>query len=219
MRQRRRSPSTPWLKSIVAMSMLLIIVWMAGLILFASRVPDHVADENLKTDAIVVLTGGSGRLREGLDLLMANRARQMFVSGVYRGVDVKQLLALLQQNPDEIEQRISIGNAVDTIENAIETRAWMQTNNYTSMRLVTAAYHMPRSLLEFQNAMPEVTILSHPVFPDHVKQEKWWMFPGTLALMTTEYNKFLVVWLRHRVKLLDLTGAPLAPKTNAEPTQ
>ena len=70
-------------------------------------------------DAIVVLTGGSGRLRSGLDLLLADRARRLFISGVYRGVDVTQLLALLKQQPDQVENRISIGNAVDTIENAL----------------------------------------------------------------------------------------------------
>ena len=208
MRQRRHAQTSPWLKSILGLSLVVIVVWAAGMVVFAARVPDQVADEKLKTDAIVVLTGGSGRLREGLNLLMANRARQMFVSGVYRGVDVKQLLALLQQRPDDVEGRISIGNAVDTIENALETRTWMSANGYTSMRLVTAAYHMPRSLLEFQNAMPDVKIVPHPVFPEHVKQEKWWMFPGTFTLMATEYNKFLVVWVRHRVKLLDLAGAP-----------
>ena len=84
----------------------------------------------------------------------------------------------------------------------------MQGQGYSSLRLVTAAYHMPRSLLEFSSAMPGMRIEPHPVFPEHVKQEYWWAWPGTMALMVSEYNKYLVASLRHRVKLLDLGGSP-----------
>jgi len=79
---------------------------------------------------------------------------------------------------------------------------------YTSLRLVTAAYHMPRSLLEFQDAMPDIEIEPYPVFPVHVKQDKWWAWPGTMALTVTEYNKYIVASLRHHVKVLDLGGSP-----------
>lgn len=208
MRRRSRGRRSPWFRTIVFFSLLVLGAWTAGLIAFAAGIPTRGSASADRTDAIVVLTGGSGRLRAGLDLLLAGRAERMFISGVYRGVDVSQLLALLKQRPDEVENRISIGNAVDTIENALETRHWMQGQGFTSLRLVTAAYHMPRSLLEFSNAMPGMRIEPHPVFPEHVKQEYWWAWPGTMALMISEYNKYLVASLRHRVKLLDLGGSP-----------
>jgi len=75
------------------------------------------------------------------------------------------------------------------------------------MRLVTAAYHMPRSLLEMHDIMPEVKIVPHPVFPDHVKQDEWWAWPGTAALTASEYNKFLIAWLRLRIKDFDPDAA------------
>jgi len=208
MRQRGHARRSPWLKTIVSISLIFLIAWGAGLFTFAAKIPDQVRAEDKQTDAIVVLTGGSGRLRAGLDLLLAERADHLFISGVYGGVDVRQLLAILKQRPDEIENRVSIGNAVDTIENALETKNWMRMQGYTSLRLVTAAYHMPRSLLEFQDAMPDIDIEPHPVFPEHVKQDKWWAWPGTMALIVTEYNKYLVASLRHRVKVLDLAGSP-----------
>ena len=215
MRQRTRGRRSPWFRTIMFFSLLIIGGWAAGLIGFAAMVPSRGAASTEKTDAIVVLTGGSGRLRAGLDLLLAGQAEQMFISGVYRGVDVTQLLAILKQRPDEVENRISIGNAVDTIENALETRLWMQGQGFTSLRLVTAAYHMPRSLLEFTSAMPNVRIEPHPVFPEHVKQEYWWAWPGTMALMISEYNKYAVAWLRHRVKVLDLGGSPAGKQADA----
>ena len=74
----------------------------------------------------------------------------------------------------------------------------MRQKAIKSLRLVTAAYHMPRSRLEFANVMPGVEIVPHPVFPEHVKQNEWWAWPGTAALMASEYNKYLMGWVRLR---------------------
>ena len=65
-----------------------------------------------------------------------------------------------------------------------------------SLRLVTAAYHMPRSLLEFRHAMPEIEIVPHPVFPENFKQRDWWRWPGSASLIVREYSKYLVARLR-----------------------
>ena len=175
-------------------------LWGIGLVRFVGDIPDQVEDTTTKTDAIVVLTGGSGRVNEGLALLDKDLAAKLFVSGVYRGVDVRKLLQLARRNPSDLEARIGIGNAVDTIENASETAAWSLRHRISSMRLVTAAYHMPRSMLEFHHAIPGIRIVSHPVFPDHVKQDEWWVWPGTTTLFISEYNKFLMAWVRLRSK-------------------
>jgi hypothetical protein len=50
--------------------------------------------------------------------------------------------------------------------------------------------------------MPEVTVIPHPVFPDHVKQGDWWRWPGTAALIITEYNKYLLACLNHGARRL-----------------
>lgn len=196
MRQRSRGSASGWFKAGLLGLFFVIVIWVAGLFAFASNIPTDVAEPNIKTDAIIVLTGGSGRLRTGLDLLKTNHAEQLFVSGVYRGVDVDQLLKVQKQRPEDVENRISLGDAINTRENARETAEWIRVNNLTSLRLVTAAYHMPRSLLEFEDVLADVKIAPHPVFPDHVKQSEWWAFPGTFALTVTEYNKFLLAWTR-----------------------
>ena len=61
---------------------------------------------------------------------------------------------------------------------------------------------MPRSLLEFRVAMPEVDIVPHPVFPDHVKLDAWWRWPGTAVLIAGEYNKFLVAFAAYALRWL-----------------
>ncbi len=197
-----------------------VVAWTLGLFWFAGSLPGRVADEErcgavslsdgipdgavkvtppdeCRTDAIVVLTGGSGRLGAGLALLDADRAEKLFVSGVYRGVDVRRLLALFQRSPDGLETRLGIGNATDTIGNAAETAKWIAGQGFSSLRLVTAAYHMPRALLEFRREMPDVKLVPHPVFSKHVKQDRWWAWPGTTNLIVGEYDKYLLARLRH----------------------
>jgi uncharacterized SAM-binding protein YcdF (DUF218 family) len=174
-------------------------LWAAGFVWFATSLPEAVGDPARKTDAIVVLTGGSGRVGQGLRLLADRRAERLFVSGVYRGVEVEDLLKAQDGAAPDPEARccVTLGyEALSTRGNAAETARWIEGKDIASLRLVTAAYHMPRSLLEFRRAMPGIDLVPHPVFPEHVKQHAWWRWPGSAALLVQEYNKYLVTLLR-----------------------
>ena len=174
-----------------------LIAWGIGFTWFAGLAAAPLDDVDTPTDAIVVLTGGSMRLTTGLSLLAADRAEKLFVSGVYHGVDVQELLSVSRQAPTAVECCIVLGYAAgDTRGNAAETAAWLRQESYRSFRLVTANYHMPRSLLEFRRALPDATIVPHPVAPSNVHVEEWWRWPGTTTLLITEYNKYLVAVLR-----------------------
>ena len=186
-----------------------VSLWAAGLWWFAESIPTDVADRATRTDAIVVLTGGSGRLDAALALLQEDRATKLFVSGVYQGVDVRRLLEAAHRNPRDLGLRISVGNAANTEENAVETAEWIAREGIKSIRLVTAAYHMPRSLVEFRRAMPGVLVIPHPVFSDHVKQQRWWAWPGTASLIVSEYHKYVFARLRHVV------AGPVRPPVGA----
>jgi len=175
----------------------LVAGWLGGLILFAADIPNRLEDETTHTDAIVVLTGGSERLETGLALLRQGLADKLFVSGVYRGVDVGELLRQSKQSPDPLECCIVLGHSADnTVGNAAETAAWIRQEGFHSLRLVTGNYHMRRSLAEFRAALPDCTIIPHPVFPDAVKRDRWWLWPGTAHLIVGEYSKFLVGQVR-----------------------
>jgi len=56
--------------------------------------------------------------------------------------------------------------------------------------LVTAGYHMPRSLRLFHSLMPEVTLVPYPVEPPNVDLSKWWQ-PHTLHLLHNEFLKYM----------------------------
>ncbi len=188
----RRPRRARWVRTAVIVLPILLAAWGAGLVWFAHKIRP-VAEPGGRTDAVVVLTGGAGRLDAGLKLLADGRASKLFVSGVYHGVDVAALLRLSRTAPENIECCVVLGYAADsTIGNAHETAAWMKKEGYHSLRLVTASYHMPRSLLEFRRAMPDIEILPYPVYPVRFKQNQWWLWPGTAALLVTEYNKYLL---------------------------
>ncbi|WP_255448481.1 YdcF family protein [Telmatospirillum sp. J64-1] len=194
--------------AVLAVGLFLFLLWLAGLIWFAADIPDRVEDETTATDAIVVLTGGSDRVRTGLALLAEGKARKLLVSGVHRDVEMTELLSLFEEGRNiDSDCCVVLGYAADnTIGNASETAAWMVEEGYDSLRVVTANYHMRRSLMEFRRAMPGVRLIPHPVFPDQFKRDEWWRWPGTAHLLATEYTKYLAAFLRH--KLIDHGNPP-----------
>jgi uncharacterized SAM-binding protein YcdF (DUF218 family) len=176
--------------------LIVALAWLGGLAAFLHAIPTQIDDPDSMTDAIVVLTGGSLRVQSGLALLAAGKGKKLFVSGVYQGVEVGELLRVSRQAPDAVACCIVLGHTADnTIGNAEETAAWMHGENYRSLRLVTADYHMPRSLLEFSRLMPDVRIVANPVFPE-ASQERWWTHPSGVNLILGEYSKYLLALAR-----------------------
>jgi uncharacterized SAM-binding protein YcdF (DUF218 family) len=168
------------------------LIWLGGFLHYAETLPEPAPPTADATDAIVVLTGGADRLDVGLKLLVEDKAKKLFISGVDRATTAEALQQRSGSAPDRFACCVVLGHAAeDTIGNAIETALWMQREKFTSLRLVTASYHMPRSLLLFRQTMPEAAIIPHPVFPAHVHLDDWWRWPGTARLLASEYNKYL----------------------------
>ena len=186
-----------WTRMGAALASIFLILWLAGFFGFVRQVPTAPGDGDSTTDAIVVLTGGSLRVESGLQLLAAGKAKKLFVSGVYHSVDVGDLLRQSRQAPERVQCCVVLGHEAETTHgNALETAAFMREQNYHSLRLVTANYHMPRSLLEFRAAMPDIAIVPYPVFPELVRDGRWWTRPASIVLMLGEYTKYLVASAR-----------------------
>ena len=173
-----------------------LLLWTAGLVWFVHSSLTIAADPRAQTDAIVVLTGGRLRLEAGLDLLGAGRAQKLFVSGVNPHVDRLELMRVAGHVDEGNLGRIMIGHDADnTLGNARESAVWMRQQGYRSLRLVTSWYHMRRSLLEFERAMPDTLIVAEPVFATHVESE-WSGWLDVALLVTGEYNKYLATLVR-----------------------
>lgn len=172
----------------------LLLVWGLGWLWFAAgTVSVKPQATDTKTDAIIVLTGGDKRVNTGLDLLADGKADKLFISGVNSKVKPEELIALWKGDHKKVLPRLSLGYTADsTASNATESEEWIRKNNIHSVRLVTANYHMARSMLLMKKASPDLMIVKHPVVPDGFEpwSEQFW------PLTFQEYNKYLATWLR-----------------------
>lgn len=187
------------------------LLWAAGFLWFVHGLPPPEDGSAAPSDAIVVLTGGSQRLESGFQLLRDGKGRVLFISGVNPQVSLADVLHISGKMPDWVLCCVVLGHQADsTLGNAIETAQWMAQRNYKSLRLVTAWYHMPRSLLEFRRAMPGIAITPHPVFPAGVAPEAWWRSHAAASLLVGEYDKYVASLFRPLATLLQ--PQPPAPR-------
>ncbi len=201
--------SKPVARLVTSLIVFALFAWAGGLLWFASTIPTAVEDSETRTDAIVVLTGGSERIETGLALLSRGLADRLFVSGAGEQVKAGDILPRAATMPVELRDNITVGTvANDTPGNAIETAVWVKASDVHSIRLVTAAYHMRRSLLEFHTAMPDVIIVPHAVFPANVKTD-WWRWPGTASLIAREYSKYVVTWVVQKVAAQEIAAGEM----------
>ncbi len=180
------------LLTITAISIVIFSIWLIGMVMFARDIIYEPARDSQKTDAIIVLTGGRQRIKTALELYNNGKADYLFISGVPNEVSLTSILEQTDIKDIANPENIILGHhANNTAENALETSSWLYDHKFQSIRLVTSAYHMPRSLLEFRCSNIDSEIIPHPVFTDEVKHNKWWKWPGTTLLLSSEYNKYL----------------------------
>jgi uncharacterized SAM-binding protein YcdF (DUF218 family) len=191
------------LRRLVHLLLLAAFLWLIGFMGFIGFIPREVRDSTTKTDAIVVLTGGGDRLAEGFRLLDGALSPRMLITGVAQGVTLAQVIDGMSNDkstmpsPENLTCCVTLGyEAGNTVGNAVETATWVRDNKISSVRLVTANYHMKRSQLEFHRALPGITIIPHPVFPKEVQDNWWFVKPRILVLLAGEYHKFVGAWAR-----------------------
>ncbi len=170
--------------------------WLVGFIYFANMINKMEADTRSKADAIVVLTGGRNRIKEGTEELERNNGKYLLISGVLEHITLEQILKTNDVKHADKNKIILDYKSDNTHENARETKKWIDKKGYKSFKMITSSYHMPRSLLEFRHVMPEIRIEPYPVFSDYVKRDKWWESPATTALIAVEYTKFLIIYAK-----------------------
>jgi uncharacterized SAM-binding protein YcdF (DUF218 family) len=181
----------PWFKILIAIVAAFFLIWLTGFFIFLHEIYNYRSDLK-ETEAIVILTGGRGRLNTGIDLLKQDKSESLFISGVHKGVSIEEI-----SEDVDLSDHITLGYlAQSTLENAKETASWVRENGFESIRLVTSFYHMPRSLLEFKHILPEVKIVPHAVVHERFKEKSWLQDISILQLFLSEYNKYLLMSLR-----------------------
>jgi uncharacterized SAM-binding protein YcdF (DUF218 family) len=158
----------------------LFLAWVIGFLWFVVTMPGPAGGE--RTDAVIVPTGGAGRIAHGLEVLDKGLAKKLLVSGVDPEVKPGEFAVEFGVDAAQMECCITLGfAAVDTRSNAAETAKWVAQNEVRSLRLVTTDWHMRRTASELARTLPDhVTVVRDavPSQPDF----------GTLFL---EYHKLL----------------------------
>ena len=180
----------------------LSLTWISGFIVFIITLPQTPFSISHKTDALVVLTGGSDRLEAALTLMHQQVSDKMLISGVHPQTTLKDILKLdSESNVLLAGVKIFLDyDAHSTLENAQKTRKWVHDYHVKSIRLVTAHYHMPRALLEFHQNLRHINILSHPIIPRIFKESNWFYHKDIVWVLWREYHKYLGALIRNFFK-------------------
>jgi uncharacterized SAM-binding protein YcdF (DUF218 family) len=184
--------------------MVLAALWAGGLIAFAARV-DAPPRPPGPADGIVVLTGSAGRISAGLDLLKQRPAAKMLITGVGDGTARSELAEAFSVDAALFDCCVELDRrAKDTVGNAEETARWVIRNGLDSIVVVTAASHLPRSMVEMRRKMSGVRLEPLPTRAGVDDPVLWHRDWPALRRLVVEYNKYLFSLVRAR--LLDDIG-------------
>jgi uncharacterized SAM-binding protein YcdF (DUF218 family) len=205
-----------WLRATVVSTIALAFVGAAaGFVVFLSQLRGAEVAPDRKADGIVVLTGGSSRVSDAMELLAAGYGRRLLISGVHPTSTASDISRTLPENQSFMTCCVDLDrSAVSTRGNAAETRRWAQERRFRSLIVVTSNYHMPRAIVEFSHAMPEIELIPFAVVGDKWREESWWTSGSTLRLLLWEYVKYVAAELRVRLAGL---GLDLAPELSEQP--
>ncbi|UTW55151.1 YdcF family protein [Kordiimonas sp. SCSIO 12610] len=158
--------------------------WLIGLGFFYVTLPkpaDINHDNPLNAEALIVLTGGKNRLETALDILKKYPDKRLLISGVNPIVEQSELRALTGSENTLFDCCVDIDQVSEnTAANAVEGSKWIQKNKFQTVIIITADYHIRRSMMLFQNQAPQITFTGHAVQTD-----------ADLSFLAREYNKYL----------------------------
>lgn len=144
---------------------------------------------NVATDAIVVLTGGRGRVEEGISLYRGHRARWLYLVGVDPLVRKSDLFKE-QAGKRGGEEIVLEKSSRNTLENALYTRDLIARKEIKSILLITSRYHMKRAVLIFRSTLPkDIAVYPYPVDSKNL-QQAWWSHGGSFRLLFSEFYKY-----------------------------
>ncbi len=181
-----RRPATRHFVGLALLALLVFLLgWGVGLLWYI-RLIDAVAPPGPPADGIVALTGGADRVDTALQLLAKGQAPRLLLSGIGGGAQLPELDDRAGVDAARLAERITLGRgAQSTRGNAVETATWVRRQGIHSLIVVTAAYHMPRAMLELRRELPDTELYPVPVRPSGYTGWR------RLRLLAVEFTKFL----------------------------
>lgn len=220
---RERVVRTRWRWRAVKLAVLAVVVaGSLGFVWFLSKVLSTVEKPSRTADGIVVLTGGSSRVSDALELLSAGYGRRLLISGVHPASGFSEIQRTLPESQGLLACCVDLDrSAVNTRSNATETRRWAMERGFRSLIVVTSNYHMPRAIVELSHVMPDIELVPFAVIGDKWREEPWWTSGAALRLLLSEYAKYLFAEMRVAFGGVGQGGRPdvgVQPPAPAKPT-
>jgi uncharacterized SAM-binding protein YcdF (DUF218 family) len=176
-----------------------------GFIAFLSQLRGVEAQPGGQADGIVVLTGGSSRVSDAMELLAAGYGKRLLISGVHPTSAASDISRSLPDSQSLFNCCVDLDySAINTRSNAAETRRWAHERGFKSLIVVTSNYHMPRAIVELSHAMPDISLIPFAVVGDRWRDEPWWTSSATLRLLLSEYVKYVAAVVRVRLEDLGI---------------
>src|SRR6476469_9380039 len=206
-----------WLAAAVVAVLAIVFIGAAiGFVGFLSQLRGVEVKPARSADGIVVLTGGSSRVSDAMELLAGGYGKRLLISGVHPTNAASDISRSLPDNQSLLGCCVDLDrSAVNTRSNAAETRRWVRERGFKSLIVVTSNYHMPRAIVELSHAMPDITLIPFAVVGDRWRDEPWWTSGATLRLLLSEYAKYVAVEVR--VRLADM-GIDMMPEASDQTT-
>lgn len=203
----RRGPLRRLARALGFAAVIACACFFAGFLWFADWVTTLTPPADPKADAIVVLTGGSQRIDQAVELLRGGAGSRLLISGVHPATSRNQIRKLTGSSDELFRCCVDIGyDALDTIGNANETVRWIHERGYRRVLVVTNNYHMPRSLFELRRVAPETEFVPYPVVRSDLKAKNWFADPDVLRALLFEYGKIVAASARDVLGFGNRTG-------------
>lgn len=115
-----------------------------------------------QVDCIVFLAGELERYLFAKNLTKKNLSKILYSpGGEHKGI-IRLIQKDLEKEP-EIKLIISTKIAKSTFDEAVNSKKFIQSNNYKSLVLVTSDYHKKRADWLFKKMIPQINIISLPI--------------------------------------------------------
>jgi uncharacterized SAM-binding protein YcdF (DUF218 family) len=172
---------------------------IVGFGVFVWYLPSRQVVLDRDADGIVVLTGGTSRVNDALELLAAHRGKRLLITGVNTGTTTADIAREIPNYKNLLTCCVDLDySALNTLGNATQARLWATDHGFGSLIVVTSAYHMPRAFAELAHQLPHAALIPFPVLSDRLRIEPWWSNGDTTKLVMSEYLKFLFAKVRMR---------------------